>query len=719
MESQSTWNVVARFVDQAAKRPEMTAMIRQYDDGRTSRYRSCTFAELDADSAQIARGLRRAGFLPGMRIVLLVPAGITLVTLVLATLRAGITLVLIDPGMNRKHLLRCLEEVKPDGFIAIPLAQWVRRWFRRLFPNATHLVTVPSTEPLSGRIRWTTRAAVAWTTLCCGGYSLEQIRSLGAKPAKPAKPAKQNGDSEQTEESAGQPSGETAESVEQAGKSEQTKESKQTPTYADVEPVVADAPAAIIFTSGSTGPPKGVAYTHRVFDAQIRQIRQFYGIEPGGVDLACFPMFGFFDCVMGTTSVIPAMDPTRPAAADPKVLLRAINDQRITQTFGSPAIWNLLGKYAESQTERHPNEPFRFPEYWVRLFSSGAPMPWQILERMKRYLATDAEIYTPYGATESLPVASIGATEVLAQTAERTRAGRGVCVGSPFAEVEWFVIRIADTPIPHFDDATKLPPMDPTTPLRTAEDARRWNTGIGELIVAGPQVTQAYVTRTEWNAKSKIVRQNPDGTTTLFHRIGDTGYFDLQGRFWFCGRVAQRVASNSTSESSNPNGTSGLGHAEPNVLESNSYSEAITFGSVDTSESVENRTFFTIPCEAIFNQHPQVFRSALVGVPSEMLERPQSSESVSISGRSTMGSDKTSSVRPVIVVEPQSGAFPRTDAAVRQFREELRQIALANPLTATITTILFREKFPVDTRHNVKIGREELTEWAKQRIKSE
>ena len=663
-QSSATWNVVARFVDQAAKRPEMTAMIRQYDDGHTSRYRSCTFAELDADSVQIARGLRRAGFLPGMRIVLLVPAGITLVTLVLATLRAGITLVLIDPGMNRKHLLRCLEEANPDGFIAIPLAQWVRRWFRRRFPNATHLVTVPSVQPWNGRTCWTTRTTLVWTTLCCGGYTLEQIRNWGTSPT----------------EKVSDPGGniENAKDVENANADAEN--GAKCTTYTDVEPVTADAPAAIIFTSGSTGPPKGVSYTHRVFDAQIRQIRQFYGIEPGGVDLACFPMFGFFDSVMGTTSVIPAMDPTRPAAADPNVLLRAIHDQRITQTFGSPAIWNILGRYAESQTERHPGVPFRFPEYWVRLFSSGAPMPWQILERMKRYLAPEAEIYTPYGATESLPVASIGASEVLAQTAGRTCDGRGVCVGRKFAEVEWYVIRITDTPIPCFDDVEILPPMDPTTPLRTAEDARRWNAGIGELIVAGPQVTRIYVTRTEWNAKSKIVRQNPDGTTTLFHRIGDTGYFDLQGRFWFCGRLAQRVASNNTSESSSPN-------------ESNGSSEQC-----DTSASVENRTFFTIPCEAILNQHPQVFRSALVGVPSD---------------------EKTQSIRPVIIVEPQSGAFPRTAAAETAFREELRQIALANPLTASITTILFCEKFPVDTRHNVKIGREELTEWAKQRIKSE
>ena len=74
-----------------------------------------------------------------------------------------------------------------------------------------------------------------------------------------------------------------------------------------------DDPAAIIFTTGSTGPPKGVLFSHRNFDAQVDQIREFYDIRPGEIDVPCFPMFGLFNSAMGVTTVIPDMDPSRPA----------------------------------------------------------------------------------------------------------------------------------------------------------------------------------------------------------------------------------------------------------------------------------------------------------------------------------------------------------------------------------------------------------------------
>jgi acyl-CoA synthetase (AMP-forming)/AMP-acid ligase II len=65
--------------------------------------------------------------------------------------------------------------------------------------------------------------------------------------------------------------------------------------------------------AGSTGVPKGVTYRHRHFVAQIEMLREAFGIEPGGVDLPTFPPFALFDPALGLTSIIPDMDPTRPA----------------------------------------------------------------------------------------------------------------------------------------------------------------------------------------------------------------------------------------------------------------------------------------------------------------------------------------------------------------------------------------------------------------------
>ena len=167
------------------------------------------------------------------------------------------------------------------------------------------------------------------------------------------------------------------------------------------------------------------------------------------------------------------------------------------------------------------------------------------------------------------------------------------------------------------------------------------------MIVRGAVVTRCYVTRTEANATAKIA----DGHD-VWHRMGDAGYLDSDGRFWFCGRVAHRVLA-----------TEG--------------------------------PMYTIPYEAIFNEHPQVYRSALVGVGSP------------------------GSQRPVIVLEPVDGKMPTTDSAKARLRAQIRQLAKSNPLTEGITEVLFHPAFPVDIRHNAKIFREKLAVWAAEELKNE
>jgi acyl-CoA synthetase (AMP-forming)/AMP-acid ligase II len=319
--------------------------------------------------------------------------------------------------------------------------------------------------------------------------------------------------------------------------------------WPDVEPeTMADDPAAIIFTTGSTGPPKGVLFTHRNFDAQVSEIQNFYGIQPGEIDLPCFPMFGLFNCMMGVTAVIPDMDPTQPATVDPRKILEAAADWNITQAFGSPAVWNRIGQYCDEQQLKIPT--------LHRVLSAGAPVPSSVLRKMKNCIHAEGDIFTPYGATEALPVASISASERLAETDALTLEGAGVCVGGKFPGVEWKVIRIVDGPL-EFKEIEELPAGE-----------------IGELIVTGAQVTRRYVTRIEANATGKIL----DGET-VWHRMGDSGYFDDKNRFWFCGRVAHRV----------------LTEAGP---------------------------LYPIRCEAILNRHADVFRSALVGIGPAKRQRP-------------------------------------------------------------------------------------------------
>lgn len=386
-------------------------------------------------------------------------------------------------------------------------------------------------------------------------------------------------------------------------------------------------PAAIIFTSGSTGPPKGVLYEHGMFNAQVDLLRDFYAIEPGEIDLPGFPLFALFNSAMGVTTVIPDMDSTKPASVDPEKIIEAIRDQGVTQAFGSPAMWNRVGRYCETNDVTFPT--------LRRVLSAGAPVPNHVLKRMHATirptkLNESPDIHTPYGATESLPVCSISGNEVLEETAARTRTGGGTCVGRPFPHVKVRVIAIYDDTFASIDNVTELPPGE-----------------IGEIIVRAPSTTREYFRRPEATALAKI--PDRDG---FWHRMGDVGYFDDDGRLWFCGRKSHIV---------------------------------------ETSAG----RMFSVCCEAIFNEHRHVYRSALVGIG----EKPNQ--------------------QPAIVIEPEPGEFPGNAAAKQRFTAELRELATANSLTEDIETILFHKSLPVDVRHNTKIRREELAVWAGDEVTSD
>jgi olefin beta-lactone synthetase len=565
-------NVGLRLRETAHANPNgmAIAMPRGRDASGKRQYHTLTFRQLDDDSNLLADGLASMGVRPGTRLVLMVPPSIDFISLVFAMFKAGVISVLIDPGMGRRNLIRCLAESEPEGFIGIPLAQAVRTVLRRRFPKAVHNVTV-------GR-RW------FW-----GGRTISQLRSRklsdGFRPA-------------------------------------QTK---------------SDDPAAIIFTTGSTGPPKGVLYRHGNFNRQADEIRDFYQIQPGEIDLPGFPLFALFNCAMGVSTVLPDMDPTRPAKVDPRNIIEAVRDWNVTQAFGSPALWNVVGRYCEANQIVLPT--------LKRVLSAGAPVPPHVLRRMKAAIPPDGDVHTPYGATEALPVASIAASEVLAETAAKSATGAGTCVGRHFPGIEWRVIRISDGPIASIDEAEILPPGE-----------------IGELIVRGPVVTSEYVTRTDCNPLHKIA----DGKS-FWHRMGDVGWMEVIGtlrvpladgtrsvpttkeRFWFCGRKSHRV---------------------------------ITAAG----------TLFTIPCEAIFNQHPHIYRSALVGVGSPGQQRP------------------------VIIAEPWPEHRPKTKPQHDALLAALAQLSKQHSHTAAIRYFFLLDALPVDIRHNAKIFREQLAVWAAKRL---
>lgn len=323
-----------------------------------------------------------------------------------------------------------------------------------------------------------------------------------------------------------------------------------------------DATAAILFTSGATGVPKGVVFRHGVFVAQTEMIRDAYAIQPGEIDVPCFALFALFSVAMGVTIVLPEIDFSNPGKASPAKVVDAINAHHATMSFGSPAVWKRVGPYLEQTGITLPTIK--------RILIAGAPVPYATLAMFKGKLAPDGDLHTPYGATESLPFSSISATEVLSDTRLDTANGAGTCVGKPLEGVRAKVIRFVDSPIERMDDAAEMPVGD-----------------IGEIIVNSPVTTLEYFNRPENTRLGKIrdVGASPadslagkvptphagEAPAPLWHRMGDTGYFDAQGRLWFCGRVNHRV---------------------------------------ETADG----TLYPIQVEGVFNNHDAVSRCALVGL---------------------------------------------------------------------------------------------------------
>jgi acyl-CoA synthetase (AMP-forming)/AMP-acid ligase II len=246
-----------------------------------------------------------------------------------------------------------------------------------------------------------------------------------------------------------------------------------------------------------------------------------------------------------------------------------------------------------------------------------------VVERAYRMLPDGAQVWTPYGATECLPVAVIEGREILALRA-RSDAGGGICVGRALAQNRVRVIRIDDAPIAQWSDDLLLPDGE-----------------IGEITVAGPTVTRGYFGREAATRLAKI----RDGEH-IVHRMGDVGYFDAEGRLWYCGRKSHRVVTR-------------VG------------------------------TLFTETIEGVFNAHPAVRRSALVGV-GPVLDR-----------------------MPVVCIELLPGQPAGDWPAIS---DALRALGAQHAASRGIDVFLRHAGFPVDIRHNAKIGRELLTAWATTRV---
>jgi acyl-CoA synthetase (AMP-forming)/AMP-acid ligase II len=446
-------NIARHLPLMAARQPDHPAV--KIPRGRTSAgdidYLVLSFRELDAEVDAWAGKLTAQGVRRGDRALVMVRQGLPLIAAAFALFKLGAVPVIIDPGMGRKNFLASVARSKPRALLGIPLAQVMSHVFRSAFKTVEIRI-------------WASGSATARLTVGSPLAATSAARSA------------------------------------------------QAPTLQCCEVGATDL-AAILFTSGSTGAPKGVCYEHGMFEAQVRLVRDTYAIQAGEVDLPMLPIFALFNPALGMTTVVPEIDPSRPATVDPEKIVRAIQQEKVTNTFGSPTLWQIISRHCLKNNLTLPSVK--------RVLMAGAPVPPGLFADLQKILP-NGTAHSPYGATESLPVASISATEVLNETAAATAAGKGTCVGRPVQDIEIKIIAITDTPITSLADIRELP---------TGE--------IGEIIVRGPVVTQTYDDLPEATALAKI--SDPESNTPTWHRLGDVGYLDAPGRLWFCGRKAERV----------------------------------------------------------------------------------------------------------------------------------------------------------------------------------
>ncbi|MFA9444552.1 alpha/beta fold hydrolase [Egicoccus sp. AB-alg6-2] len=269
----------------------------------------------------------------------------------------------------------------------------------------------------------------------------------------------------------------------------------------------ADDDAAVAFTSGSTGPAKGVGYRHRQLEAQRDALVAAYDIGEADRLVAAFAPFALYGPAMGIPSAVPDMDVTAPSTLTASALAEAVAAVDATLVFASPAALVNVSATAEDVPPAH-----RAALAGVRLLlSAGAPVPPELLRELTELLPS-AEAHTPYGMTEALPVADISLAGI-----EAAGDGNGVCVGTPLAGVE-----VAVAPL---DNRTGDAAPIPTDDVEVA----------GELCVRAAHVKDRYDRL--W--ATEVASTAPTG----WHRTGDVGHLDAQGRVWVEGRLVHVIVT--------------------------------------------------------------------------------------------------------------------------------------------------------------------------------
>jgi len=421
-----------------------------------------------------------------------------------------------------------------------------------------------------------------------------------------------------------------------------------TPTVVEFPSPVPDADAAVLYTSGSTGPAKGVVYTQRQLAGMRDAIANTYGFAPGSGLVAGFAPFALLGPALGATSVTPTMDVTRPKTLTASALASAAAAIDASVVFASPA---ALVNVVATADELNAEQRAALAKVQTVL-SAGAPIPVPLLEALSA-LVPNASLHTPYGMTEGLPVTDVSFEMIRQAIAEGTPNAAGEVL-DPFARdgvcVGFAVYGAAVAIAPLLQDGS------------VADELTHEPGVTGEILVSAPHVKDRYDTL--WVTEEQSI------STPGWHHTGDVGHLDASGRLWVEGRLAHVLL---------------------------------------TSQGV----LTPVAAEQSAESLPEVRRAALVAVgpagtaaPGLVIEA--SANTAALEARQSASGLK----RALLDRVPGARRFPIAEGVAPFELSQLVRQKVAEDTGVELAAVLVVHEHPTDIRHNSKIDRPALGEWA-------